>query len=111
MAKHKVLIVDDFPDVADSLAELLSFFGHEVRCAYDGGQALTVVTEFEPDVVILDINMPVADGYQVARALRLTYDGRQFLIAMTGASSRETWAKLKKPALTCTWSNLWPWMR
>ena len=90
MPRHKVLVADDHPDVADSLAALLEIMGHEVRCAYDGGDALAVDAAFSPDVVILDINMPVADGYEVARALRARKDGTQFIIAMTGASSRET---------------------
>lgn len=90
MTTHRILIADDHPDIAETLAALLEVFGHEVRCAFNGAQALEVVEEFEPDVVILDINMPVADGYQVARTLRATRDGKQFIIAMTGASHRET---------------------
>lgn len=93
MSRHRILVADDHPDTADTLAEVLRFFGHVVRCAYNGANALDVVQEFEPDVVILDINMPLADGYQVARTLRATRDGRQFIVAMTGASQRETEAK------------------
>ncbi|RZL08922.1 MAG: response regulator [Rubrivivax sp.] len=90
MTTHKILIADDHPDIAETLATLLEFFGHEVRCAFDGEQAMRMAEVFEPDVVILDINMPLADGYQVARTLRATRNGKQFIIAMTGASHRET---------------------
>lgn len=90
MTTHKILIADDHPDIAETLATLLAFFGHEVRCAFNGEQALKMADEFEPDVVILDINMPIADGYQVARTLRATRNGKQLIIAMTGASHRET---------------------
>lgn len=93
MSHHRVLVADDHPDTADTLAEVLRLFGHDVRSVYDGAQALETVEQFEPDVVILDINMPLADGYQVARALRARQDGRQFIVAMTGASARETEAK------------------
>lgn len=90
MTTHRILIADDHPDIAETLATMLALLGHEVRCAFNGAHALKVVQEFEPDVVILDINMPIADGYEVARTLRATRDGRQFIIAMTGASHRET---------------------
>jgi CheY-like chemotaxis protein len=93
--KCKILIADDHQDTAETLAGVMAFLGHEVRCAFDGGQALGLASEFEPDVVMLDINMPVADGYEVARSLRATGRGRLLIIAMTGARSIETAQKAK----------------
>ena len=78
----RVLIADDEPDVADTLARLLYFDGHDVRTAYDGAQALSAAREFHPDVVILDIGMPQLSGYDVARALRARYSD-VVLIAVT----------------------------
>ena len=67
---HRLLIVDDNKDAADSLAVLLRFQGHEVRVAHDGASALNVLKEYRPDMIILDLGMPGMDGYEVARRLR-----------------------------------------
>ncbi|MBN8908839.1 MAG: response regulator, partial [Rhodospirillales bacterium] len=84
-----VLVVDDSQDTADSLAELLRHYGHAVRVALDGASALQCVTEEVPDVIFLDIMMPILDGCQVAeRVRRLCAGGRQpLLIAVTGCWS------------------------
>ena len=64
---------------------LLSLSGHQVRSAKDGLQALHVATEFRPDVVLLDIGLPLMDGYEVARRLRQTpQTAGALLIALTG---------------------------
>jgi CheY-like chemotaxis protein len=66
----RILIVDDNRDAADSLRMLLEASGQEARCAYDGSNALEVTQAFHPEVVLLDIGMPVMDGYQVVREMR-----------------------------------------
>ena len=82
---RRILIVDDNRDHVVSLAALLEAMGHEVRSVYDGGAALDAVANYRPHVVILDIGLPVIDGYEVARCLRSTYADRSLLlIAMTG---------------------------
>jgi CheY-like chemotaxis protein len=48
----------------------MSLLGHLTRVAHDGGTAVSVATEFAPDVIFLDIGLPVMNGYEVARALR-----------------------------------------
>src|SRR3982750_2488091 len=65
-----VLVVDDNVDVADSLAELLTLFGHDVRVAYSAAEALNEMDLRVPDVVLSDINMPVVDGLQLAQRIR-----------------------------------------
>ena len=65
-----VLIVDDIVDVADSFAELVTLFGHEVRVAYSAARAMTEIDLSLPDVALLDISMPVVDGIQLARQIR-----------------------------------------
>jgi PAS domain S-box-containing protein len=83
--KHRVLVVDDSRDIVESLAEVLTMRGHEVRTAYDGPAALDAVNGFLPEVVFLDIGMPGMDGYEVARRLR-KLPGAQaaVLVALTG---------------------------
>jgi two-component system, sensor histidine kinase len=66
----RILVVDDSPDDADSLALLLTVLGHEVRTAYDGPTALRVAGTTRPQVVFLDITQPRMDGCEVARRLR-----------------------------------------
>ncbi|MGA9869843.1 MAG: response regulator transcription factor [Rhodococcus sp. (in: high G+C Gram-positive bacteria)] len=65
-----VLVVDDDADVLASLQRGLRLSGFAVITAVDGAEALTVVSQRAPDVVVLDINMPVLDGASVVKALR-----------------------------------------
>ena len=81
----RVLVVDDNVDAADSLAMALRLSGQEVRVAYDGEAALAIAAELNPQAVLLDIGMPVMDGYLVARRLRQAESTRlSLLIAVTG---------------------------
>ncbi|HYW50843.1 MAG TPA: response regulator [Gemmatimonadaceae bacterium] len=81
----KILVADDNADAADTLALLLRMYGHVTTVARDGGEAVTACAEFQPDVALLDIGMPVMDGYQVARRLRDdTASAGVLLAAITG---------------------------
>jgi CheY-like chemotaxis protein len=81
----RVLVVDDNADAADSLAMFLKLYGHEVQAVYSGAAALNLVKTYSPQVIILDLSMPVMDGIQVAQRLRLNIDmSKVALIAMTG---------------------------
>jgi signal transduction histidine kinase len=82
---RRILVVDDNVDVVETTTMLLSLSGHEVRSAKDGLQALHIATEFRPDVVLLDIGLPLMDGYEVARRLRQApQTAGALLIALTG---------------------------
>ena len=70
---NKVIVVDDAHDLADSLATLLTLSGHATRTAYNGLEAVIAAAEDRPDVVILDLNMPVMDGFTAARKIRDRY--------------------------------------
>ncbi|AWM35598.1 Autoinducer 2 sensor kinase/phosphatase LuxQ [Gemmata obscuriglobus] len=84
-ATHRLLIVDDNVDSAESLAELLSLSGHTVRTAHDGPAALRDAAAHPPGVVLLDIGLPRMSGYEVATRLRQIPGLRDVtLIAMTG---------------------------
>ncbi len=65
-----VLVVDDEPDIRNLVRHLLSVAGHEVRLASDGAEALASVSKELPEVIILDVSMPVMDGFQVLEKLR-----------------------------------------
>jgi PAS domain S-box-containing protein len=67
---HRVLIVDDNADAALLLGEAVALFGHDVRTAHDGPSALRVAEAFAPDVALVDIGLPLMDGFEVARRLR-----------------------------------------
>ena len=66
----KVLVVDDEPDIRNLARHLLTAAGHEVRLASDGAEALVKVDKERPDVMLLDVSMPVMDGFQVLENLR-----------------------------------------
>jgi signal transduction histidine kinase len=66
----RVLVVDDNVDAARALADGLELFGYETALAYDGPEALATAREFKPDAALLDIGLPVMDGYELATRLR-----------------------------------------
>ncbi|MES2886545.1 MAG: response regulator [Pseudomonadota bacterium] len=81
----RVLVVDDNRDAAETTALFLELAGHEVKTVNDGMQALDCAVDFGPDVVVLDIGLPLMDGYEVARRLRAAHPTRDaLLIALTG---------------------------
>ncbi|MFZ3179402.1 MAG: response regulator [Methylocystis silviterrae] len=82
---RRVLVIDDDRDVADSLAMLLDVLGCDVRTAYSGAVGVSLVSDFQPRIVFLDIGMPEMNGYETARRIRNKPAGRQAqLIAVTG---------------------------
>jgi signal transduction histidine kinase/CheY-like chemotaxis protein len=93
-SSRRILVVDDNHDTADSLAMLLRISSSDVRTAYDGLEALRVAEEFRPDVALLDIGLPKADGHEVARRLRREPWGKRMcLIAVTGWSEESDRAR------------------
>jgi PAS domain S-box-containing protein len=83
--RHRVLVVDDNCDAAESLAMLLQMLGAEVRVVFSGSDALETLRTYNADVVLLDIGMPIMDGYEVARRIRERSELTGItLIALTG---------------------------
>ncbi|MFZ2950755.1 MAG: response regulator [Desulfuromonadaceae bacterium] len=70
MNKKVILAVDDEPNILLSIEFILDMEGYEVHTAHDGEEALEVAGRIRPDVILLDINMPRKDGYEVCRILR-----------------------------------------
>jgi signal transduction histidine kinase/ActR/RegA family two-component response regulator len=81
----RILVADDNRDAAQTLAMLLRLDGHDVRAVHDGAEALTLGEAFHPQLLLLDIGMPVLDGYETARQVRERPWGRKAqLVALTG---------------------------
>lgn len=81
----RVLIVDDNACAAETLAELVELWGHEVLIRTSGEQALASAAEWKPEIVLLDLQLPGIDGYEVARRLRsMTFAPQLHLVALTG---------------------------
>jgi CheY-like chemotaxis protein len=85
-----VLVVDDNPDQAESLAMVLQGAGHDVRVAGDGLDALEAARASRPEVVLLDLGMPGMNGFEAAHRLQQDPAARpDLLVAVTGWSSDE----------------------
>jgi CheY-like chemotaxis protein len=84
-AKMRVLVVDDNVDAANSLGRLLKLLGSEVCVAHDGASAIAEIDRFQPAVVLLDLGMPIMDGYQTAEQIRARPEFQNaVLVAITG---------------------------
>jgi DNA-binding response OmpR family regulator len=80
----RVLVVDDNKDQVDTLTALLGLRGYETQGHYDTLTILACIRDFDPDVAILDLAMPVKSGWDAAREIRATIPGkRPKLIALT----------------------------
>lgn len=66
----EILVVDDQPEIAELVAEVLGEEGYTVRAAHDGASALAAIRQRQPDLLILDVAMPILSGDQVLRRLR-----------------------------------------
>jgi CheY-like chemotaxis protein len=80
---YRVLIVEDNPDGADSLAAFLRLSGFDVRVAYTGAEGVALALADRPNAVLCDINMPEVDGFAVARRIREALSKPPLLIAVT----------------------------
>jgi CheY-like chemotaxis protein len=84
-APLRMLVVDDQPDNANALKELLELLGHEAHALHDGLEAVNAAAAFRPDVIFLDIAMPKLNGYEAAQRIReQPWSKRMTLVALTG---------------------------
>jgi CheY-like chemotaxis protein/two-component sensor histidine kinase len=87
---RRVLVVDDNRDAAESLAMLLEFEGHELHKAHDGADAVTLAERVRPDIVLMDIGLPILNGYEVCRRIRDQAWGAPIvMVAITGWGQEE----------------------
>jgi CheY-like chemotaxis protein len=89
-SRRRVLLIDDEPDLAEGLAEILRHDGHEVAVASDGPSALELARRFRPEVVVCDLSLPGMDGYEVATRLRDAPETAAcHLLALSGYGDQE----------------------
>ena len=90
VAPHRILIVDDNEDAANMMAMLLKKSGHEVRVAHNGEQALEEGKSLLPEVVLMDLGMPVMDGCTACRHMRgTTWGAKALIVALSGWGQEE----------------------
>jgi len=94
----RVLIVDDDPDTVTSLLAILRDEGYDARGVADPRRALGVVEALKPDVVIVDIAMPVVTGWDIAREIRERPGKKPMLIAISGVQVKSTDQMLSRHA-------------
>ncbi|MBL8539679.1 MAG: response regulator [Burkholderiales bacterium] len=88
MAK-KILIADDEPNIVISLEFLMQRNGYEVKTAGDGDAALRLVGEFRPDLILLDIMLPLKSGYEVCQKIRENPEVSAMKVVMITAKGRD----------------------
>jgi two-component system, chemotaxis family, chemotaxis protein CheY len=92
VAEDPILVVDDDPSILEAVSDLLRLEGYEVATARDGAAALAAVEEQPPSLVLLDMRMPVLDGWGFARALHQRGISLPILV-MTAARDAAGWAR------------------
>lgn len=91
-ADGHILVVDDEPDIRETVSEMLDLEGYSVATAANGAEALRAVERDHPDIVLLDMRMPVLDGWGFASALRARGVAVK-IVVMTAARDAERWAR------------------
>lgn len=86
-AARDVLVVEDDPDLSDLLAMILADAGYPVRRAHDGAEALARVAEAMPALVLLDMRMPVMNGWEFAREFRARHGRAAPIVVVTAAEN------------------------
>ena len=85
----KVLIVDDEPNILMSLDFLMRKEGYDVFIARDGYEAIKIIDDDEPDIIVLDIMMPTVDGYEVCQYVKNDEDKKHIKIIFLSAKSKK----------------------
>jgi CheY-like chemotaxis protein len=86
---RRVLVVEDNQDCRETLCRLLTLAGFQVEQAGDGAEGVRKALAWRPEAAVVDIGLPLLDGYEVARRLREALDGLIVLIALTGYGQPE----------------------
>lgn len=89
MSLPRILVVEDDPQISRIVQAKLRNSGYEVIAAADGGAGLSAVQEHKPDLVLLDVMMPVMDGYQVLRWIRSMPEFARLPVIMLTAKGQE----------------------
>jgi two-component system, OmpR family, alkaline phosphatase synthesis response regulator PhoP len=86
---RRILIADDEPNIVISLEFLMQRNGYEVMTASDGDQALSLLNDFRPDLILLDIMLPLRNGFEVCQRIRESAAWKHTKIVMLTAKGRE----------------------
>ena len=89
----KVLVADDEPSIATALEFLLQRSGYEVRIARNGDEALRLIEQNVPDLVLLDVMMPLRSGYEICAILRQREEWKHIKVIILTAKGQEADAK------------------
>ena len=79
---HQILVVDDDPDIVELTTRVLHQGGYRVHQALSGGDAIRRAHEFSPDLILLDVEMPNMNGWEVLRALKMDSQTNRIPVAM-----------------------------
>lgn len=115
--RRRLLIVDDEPDTADLLGTLLRRQGHEVAVAYDGAGALALGADVGPELILLDLGMPMMDGFACCAAMRrLPWGKAASILAVSGWPAGDTAERCRRKGFDggltkpVTLATLEPWL-
>jgi CheY-like chemotaxis protein len=98
---RRVLVVEDDPDCRTALRLYLQTFGHGVEAVGDGLQAVRKGLAWRPDIALIDLDIPLLDGCEVARGLRALLGEGLLLVALTGRSRPEDRARALGAGFDC----------
>jgi len=89
--KKKILLIDDDPDFVEAVKVIVENGGYEVKVAYDGQEGLEAVEEEKPDLIVLDVMMPVMNGHEACAKLKGNKDTADIpVILLTAVADRVT---------------------
>lgn len=89
MQGNKILVVDDEPNIVRSLTFVLNKGGYDVSFARDGEQAMTMIRDSKPNILILDVMMPNKSGYEVCNEIKSDPDLRDIHVVMLTAKGQD----------------------
>lgn len=90
MSKEKILVVDDNPDMVEVISEIFIHRGFQVVTAGNGQEALAKVYQERPDLVLLDVMMPMLDGYEICRTLKSVEETKNIPVIFATVKGLET---------------------
>lgn len=97
-----LLVVDDAVDAAETLALWFDALGHAARVAFDGRQALDAARRSMPEVIFMDLDMPVLDGFGAAQAIRASpHADAPFIVALSGQQGSDVQSRTPASGFDC----------
>jgi two-component system, sensor histidine kinase len=87
--RRRVLLVEDNPDGRESLRAILEIWGFEVEAAENGQEGIAKALTWNPNIAVVDIGLPILDGYEVARQVRSSLGATVYLVALTAYGQPE----------------------